>query len=144
MSYLLDTCAWIDALLAPEKLSPKAKKIIGGPELLYLSSISLLEFSRKEADPKGNEEDIILSIPAEDWLTKVALPPSKIKVIDLTSAIVLEAYRLPGQLTHRGKRHKDPADLIITATARLHEFTLLTSDRILLDYPHVNTLNSRE
>ena len=37
-SYLLDTCAWIDALLAPERLSLQARKILASPQILYLSS----------------------------------------------------------------------------------------------------------
>ena len=32
----------------------------------------------------------------------------------------------------------DPADRIITATARLKKYTLLTADQKILLYPHVN------
>ncbi len=143
MKYLLDTCAWLDALLAPEKLSLQAREVFSSPERLTLSSISLIEFSRKAAYPRATEDDIILSVDPEKFLAHIALPPEKIKIQPITASIALAAYRLPDNLTFRGKPHKDPADLIIIATARLHGFTVLTSDRVLLDYPHLNTLNSR-
>lgn len=44
-----------------------------------------------------------------------------------------EAYSLPGDF------HSDLADRVITATARLHRLTVLTTDRKILDYPHVNS-----
>jgi PIN domain nuclease of toxin-antitoxin system len=45
----------------------------------------------------------------------------------------LESSYLPGTF------HRDPADQIIVATARVHNLILLTSDRKILDYPHVKT-----
>jgi PIN domain nuclease of toxin-antitoxin system len=35
--------------------------------------------------------------------------------------------------------HADPADRIITATARLNDYTILTADKKILAYPHVNS-----
>lgn len=138
-SYLLDTCAWIDALLAPEKLSPRTREIINSEDLLYLSSISLIELARKEASG-----DIELRIPCQEWLEKIALPPGKIKVLPIIPEIAIDATRLPAPFVNtQGKPHKDPADQIIVATARAHSLTLLTSDKILLRYPKINTLKSR-
>ena len=48
-----------------------------------------------------------------------------------------EAYNLPG------KFHKDPADRILVATARLHNFTLLTADDLILRYAHVKSISAR-
>jgi PIN domain nuclease of toxin-antitoxin system len=36
--------------------------------------------------------------------------------------------------------HKDPADRLIVATARESDCTLITSDQMIRDYPHVETL----
>lgn len=47
--YLLDTCAWIDSLLAPEKLRQPIRRLIGSDTPLHLCSVSLIEFARKEA-----------------------------------------------------------------------------------------------
>jgi len=139
MGYLLDTCAWIDALLAPERLSTQTRKIINTQHPLYLSSISLIELSRKEASG-----DIELRMPCLEWLEKIALPAGKIKVISISPKIAVDATHLPPPFVNKqGKPHKDPADQIIIATARHHGLTLLTSDKILLAYPHANTLQSR-
>lgn len=138
--YLLDTCAWLDAILTPELLSRKVHKIISETTPLYLSTISVLELTRKEALGK-----IILKMPCEEWLEKIALPPRRITLLPMTPAITVDATRLPGQFINKqGQAHKDPADQVITATARHHGLTLLTSDQILLNYEHVPTLNSRK
>lgn len=138
-THLLDTCAWIDALLAPELLSAKARSIIGGPNKLALSTISLLEVARKEA--KG---ELTLRMPIQEWFEKIALPVGKITLLPITPVIAIDATRLPQPFINRqGRPHKDPADQLIVATARHHNLTLLTSDGILNDYAYVNTLNSR-
>lgn len=137
--YILDTCAWIDALLAPELLHPKAREIIDSPEVLGLSPISLLEFARKEE--KG---DITLRMPIKDWFVNIALPKDKIQLLPIVAEIAIDATRLPGPIINRqGRPHKDPADQLIVATARHHNLILLTSDNVLLDYSSVNTIKSR-
>lgn len=56
-----------------------------------------------------------------------------IRLIDLTPKIAIEATELPGDF------HKDPADRLIVATARVHDCRLLTVDTQILNYPHVKT-----
>ena len=139
MRHLLDTCAWIDALLAPEKLSDEVRNIFGLAEPLGLSTISVLELARKEATG-----ELIINMPLTAWLEKIALPKRKIRLLTISPEISIDATRLPEPFVNRQNRpHKDPADQIIIATARRHDLTLVTSDRILLDYPHVRTLPSR-
>jgi PIN domain nuclease of toxin-antitoxin system len=55
----------------------------------------------------------------------------------LTSDILIDSSLLPGSL------HGDPADRIIIATARAHDLTIVTRDRLILDYAekgHVRAL----
>lgn len=138
--YLLDTCAWLDAILAPELLTPKVRKIIAETSTFHLATISVLELARKEA--RGQ---ITLKMPCHEWLEKISLPPRRITLLPMTPAIATDATRLPGQfVNNQGQPHKDPADQVIAATARHHGLTLLTSDHILLDYNHVLTLKSRK
>ncbi len=137
--YLLDTCVWIDALLAPQKLNDEVSELLSGGEKLYLSSISLIELARKEG--RG---DISLSMPCREWFEQVALPKGMIHLVDISTEIAVDATRLPEPFEKaNGRRHKDPADQIIVATARCHGLTLLTSDQVLLDYVHVKCLSSR-
>jgi PIN domain nuclease of toxin-antitoxin system len=44
-----------------------------------------------------------------------------------------EAFSLPSPF------HADPADRMLVATARPHGLAILTADRRILDYPHVET-----
>jgi len=51
-------------------------------------------------------------------------------IVPLSDDIVVEAMRLP-EFPHR-----DPADELIVATARVHRLTLLTTDAKLKGYAH--------
>lgn len=130
--YLLDTCAWVDAFSAPELLKTSVRKLIGAQRVIHIASISLLEVARKEA--KG---DFIFGMPLTDWFG-IALPPNRVKVIDLSPVISIDATRLPEW------EHKDPGDRIVVATARVHRLTVLTSDGKILSYAHVQSLAARK
>ena len=77
--------------------------------------------------------ELRLGCPVSDWLAK-ATNPDGISLLPLTVDISIESNQLPGIF------HRDPADQMITATARVHKLTLLTLDEKLLEYPHVRTL----
>ncbi len=75
---------------------------------------------------------LTLSIPVEEWLeTAVAYPG--VQLLALTIPIVVESTKLTGF-------HRDPADQIIVATARIYGCPLLTADAKILTYPDVQTL----
>ncbi|MFU8894061.1 MAG: type II toxin-antitoxin system VapC family toxin [Luteolibacter sp.] len=131
-SYLLDTCAWIDAFAVPELLKPGIRKLINSQRLIHVAGISLLEVARKEA--KG---ELVFSMPVADWF-RIALPRNRVKVIGLSPEISIDATRLPEW------NHKDPGDQLVVATARVHRLTVLTSDGKILAYPHVKSLASRK
>jgi PIN domain nuclease of toxin-antitoxin system len=57
--------------------------------------------------------------------------------IEVSHEIAAGAYALPPGL------HRDSADRVLVATARLHDLTLLTADNRILDYHHVRTLDAR-
>jgi PIN domain nuclease of toxin-antitoxin system len=52
----------------------------------------------------------------------------------LTPEIAIESTQLPGEF------HRDPADQIIVATARIYNCPLLTSDKKIIDYPNVKKI----
>ncbi|MDE0838446.1 MAG: PIN domain-containing protein, partial [Kiritimatiellae bacterium] len=54
-------------------------------------------------------------------------------VLDIDLETVEEAFSLPGEF------HRDPADRFIVAAARLNRLVVLTADRKILDYPHVQS-----
>ena len=78
-----------------------------------------------------------LSISTSDWLTQALVYPG-IQLLELTVPIVVESTQLPGAF------HRDPADQILVATARIHKIPLVTADGKILAYPHVQTLTESD
>jgi PIN domain nuclease of toxin-antitoxin system len=128
---LLDTCAWLDAFVAPELLKSPVRKLLVGQEIICVSAISLVEIARKEA--KG---ELLFGMSLSKWFER-ALPAGRVRVIEITPDIAIDATRLPDW------PHKDPADQIIVATARSHGLKVLTSDSKILKYHHVPSMASR-
>ena len=64
------------------------------------------------------------------WLGRATLYP-RLDIIPLTTEIAAAVAELPPGM------HRDPADQIIVATARVLKCPLLTYDRLILNYPHV-------
>lgn len=71
-----------------------------------------------------------LPVPVSDWLEQALAYPG-MRWLDLTPAIAVESTQLPGAF------HRDPADQIIVATARIYNCPLITLDEKILSYPHV-------
>ncbi|MBN1891004.1 MAG: type II toxin-antitoxin system VapC family toxin [Thermoflexales bacterium] len=76
---------------------------------------------------------LALSHSIHDWIDQALAYPG-VRLLDLTPQIAIESTRLPGTF------HRDPADQIIVATARIYDCSLLTADNRILDYLHVKTL----
>ena len=129
MKYLLDTHAWIWALEAPEKLPDPIRKMLLEPDNLPfgLAAISPWEVAKKES--KGLLQ---LSMPVRQWVERATQAPF-IELLPLSVDIALESAHLPAPF------HKDPADQMIVATARLHSLVLISADQRLRTYPHVQT-----
>ena len=130
MKYLLDTNAWIWALEAPEKLPDPIRAVLLNPDNLPfgLAVISPWEVAKKES--KGL---LHLSMPVRQWVARATQAPF-IELLPLSVDIALESAHLPGSF------HKDPADQMIVATARMHSLVLISADQRLRAYPHVQTM----
>ncbi len=76
---------------------------------------------------------LVLPCPVDAWMDHALTYPG-IRFLDLTPQIAIESTRLPVEF------HKDPADQIIVATARVHNCQLLTADARILDDGNVDTL----
>lgn len=127
---LLDTHAWWWSLSEPENLSKAAsKKIVETkPDQRAIASISIWEFAMMACRKK-----IEVKITPEEWLS-YAIEKTGIKVLKLNPKIAIDSCSLPGDF------HKDPADRIIVATARVNNMTLITKDEKIIRYSHVNTI----
>ncbi len=76
---------------------------------------------------------ITLSLDALSWLRRLLNYPD-VELLPITPEISVRAYSLPEPF------HRDPADRLLVATAIEWECPLLTDDRLILDYPHVETI----
>ena len=132
MSLLLDTHVWIWSQEQPDRLGPEATRLLTDPEVpLYVSTVSTLEIARLVTTGAIELTGTLIS-----WVT-ATLDSLGCKTVEISHAIAAEAYALPPGF------HKDPADRLLAATARLEHLTLLTADERILDYPHVETLDAR-
>ncbi|MCG3164747.1 MAG: Ribonuclease VapC22 [Bacteroidia bacterium] len=77
-----------------------------------------------------------LNISVEQWL-KEAVDYYNVTVLPLDIPVIVESTRLPGNF------HKDPADQLIVATARVLDIPLLTQDSKILKYPFVKLFNKK-
>jgi PIN domain nuclease of toxin-antitoxin system len=127
---LLDTHIWVWWVDGSPQLDPARRKQIEDNEVtgLAVSVIScwevakLVELNRLE-----------LRRPVAKWIEQALSYPG-IRLLYLTPRIAVESCQLPGAF------HRDPADQIIVATARIRGCPLLTADERILQYPHVKTL----
>lgn len=124
---LLDTHIWVWYLTRDQRLNKKTIEIIDvfkRKNEAYVSSISIWEVCKLHEKGK-----IKFSLPLRSWL-KTALTKG-ILVKELSLDIYLESCNLPGSF------HNDPADQLIVATSRLLNFRLMTHDKKIINYKHV-------
>lgn len=127
---ILDTHEWIWWVQADKRLPKKHAAVIKKYESdgLGVSAISLWEVAKAVEYGK-----LSFSILVEEWLEKALSYPG-IQLLNLTPQIVVESTQLPGNF------HKDPADQIIVATARVFDIPLITADEKIRNYSHVKLL----
>lgn len=127
---LLDTCALLYLAAAPERLSSKALQFVASPDqIVHCSAIVAAELACLQ-----EREKIHLPQHWKKWF-RTQSERNGWNIIPISLEIIEEAYSLPDPI------HRDPADRIIIATARLEDLTIITTDRLILDYPHVKTLS---
>ncbi len=124
MTHLLDTGVWVRAVNQPSTLPAPVLQLLQKPGAIFgLAAISLWEIGKKVQIGK-------LPLPKELplWFADALAP--NLEILALDEDIVVEAMRLPAF------PNRDPADELIVATARVHQLTLLTTDRTLKGYRH--------
>ncbi len=127
---VLDTHIWVWWVLGDNSLTSRQATLLERyePEGLGVSAISCWEVAKLVEYKR-----LILPFAVDAWMDQALAYPG-IRFLDLTPRIAIESTRFPFEF------HKDPADQIIVATARVHNCPLLTADSAILDYGIVNTL----
>jgi len=134
---LLDTHVWLwytegERTRFSRKIEPLVEAAVQRGELL-ISAISVWEIA-----VLGALRRIELSQDTRVWVGR-ALGFPGVRFKGLSPSIAIESTRLPGEL------HRDPADRILVATARLTGASLVTCDEHLLAYAkhgHVRVVNA--
>jgi PIN domain nuclease of toxin-antitoxin system len=127
---ILDTHIWVWWVHGAEPLTRAQEQIIeeNESEEIGVSKISLWEIAKLV-----QYQRLELPCSINHWFEQALHYPG-IHILGLTPEIVIESTKLPGEF------HRDPADQIIVATARIYDCPLITSDKKILDYPHVESI----
>ncbi len=126
---LLDTHIWVWWVHGHKNLSPDHATLISESEEagIGVSTISCWEVAKLV-----EYERLDLPLSVKEWLTEAVGYPG-INLLPLSPEIAVESTQLPGSF------HRDPADQLIVATARVHDIRLITVDSKITGYPHVRT-----
>jgi len=119
MRVLLDTVAFLFAIGDPDRLSRKARTVMGDPaNQRELSVISLAEIAMKNAAGK-------LNLSREDAVE--ALSRLQVSMLPYAEAQVFELMTLP-------VHHRDPFDRMLIAQALAEDVPVMTCDKEFRKY----------
>jgi PIN domain nuclease of toxin-antitoxin system len=122
---LLDTHVWLWLVAGSSELSAEGRHMIAravAAGTLRIAAISLWEIALLAS--RGR---IVLGKSIGSWLDEALADPGP-AIDPLSPQIAIESHTLPDGL------HRDPADQLIVATARVTNATLMTRNRRILDY----------
>ena len=129
MKVVLDTCAILWAVSEPEVLTEKSRSVlISESTEVLVSPISCAEIACAV-----ERQRILLDRHWRLWFRHF-VELNQWTVVPIGLSVIEEAYSLP-EYTRR-----DPADRIIVATARKQDCAVITADREIVEYPHVDTI----
>lgn len=120
MRHLLDTHVLVWWLQGSDRISAEQRKALDAASEdapLLVSDISLWEIATLHSLGR-----IRFDLPLRDWLDAAVAPPL-VRRVDISPPVAAEVATLPDSF------HRDPADRILVATARVWNASLLTSDQ---------------
>lgn len=126
---VLDTHIWIWWVHGDRQLPQDHQEYIQQQEGhgLGVSAISCWEVAKLVE--RGR---LTLPVALGDWMSQ-ALGYPGVRLLELSPQVAIESTQLPGTF------HRDPADQIIVATARIYNCPLVTLDQNIRAYLHVQT-----
>ena len=127
---ILDTHVWLWWATGSLRLRENQRKVIldHATDRVGICTFSCWEIARLVAD-----NQVSLNVDILHWFEFASNLPG-VALLDMTPEIAIESNQLPGDF------HRDPADQIIVATARVYQCPLVTADSRIRQYPHVETV----
>lgn len=126
---VIDTHILLWWQLNDDSLNLSYREILDRPnEIVGISAVSLMEIICLYDRQRINLPEI-----PELWIARIMAEP-KIVVIPISANIAIDAFRLPDEF------HKDPADRLIVASARVLNCPLMSQDSKISAYCHVQHL----
>ena len=122
---LLDTHVWLWLVAGSADLSTEARLTID--EAAASGTLRIAAISLWEVALLASRGRIVLGKSIGPWLDEALADPGP-AIDPLSPQIAVESYALPDVF------HRDPADRLIVATARVANATLMTRDQRILDY----------
>ena len=122
-SFVLDTCAWIWISTGDKIITPGIQKTLQKSDW-HIAAISVWEVSKLQ-----QKDRLQLDRPLSTWVHE-SLKQHNIGLLPLSAETSILSTRFKNSST------KDPADLMILATALHHHATLVTADKKLISYAH--------
>ncbi len=113
---VLDTHAWLWWLSGPERLGKRATRAIDKADRLGVPAISVWEVAMKVQTGR-----LRLNQPVATWVEQGLAVDPRLELLPLLPSISVESAALSWD-------HRDPADRLIVATARVYESSLVTAD----------------
>jgi PIN domain nuclease of toxin-antitoxin system len=121
----LDTHVWIWFMLANAELAVSERNAIN--RAAASGQLRIAAISVWEAALLASRGRVVLGRPLTQWITAAVSAPG-LTIEPLLPQVAVEACSLPEAF------HRDPADRLIVATARVANATLMTRDQRILDY----------
>ena len=127
---VVDTHIWVWWVHGDSSLSSSTHSLLDSSEQtgIGVSAISCWEVAKLVE--RGR---LTLPCPVFDWLQQALAYPG-VRLVELSPRICVESTQLPGRF------HRDPADQIIVATARVLDAPLVTVDSKILAYRDVKLI----
>lgn len=127
MKLLLDTCAVIFIAQEPNRLSKATRDLLVDTTNTVFTSV----VTAGELACLADRKKIVLPVHWKSWF-RDCVDKNGWNLLPLTIEVMEEAYSLPEPI------HRDPVDRILIAAGRIEDMTVVTTDRLILDYPHVD------
>ena len=122
---LLDTHVWLWFMLANAELASNEQNAIN--RAAASGRLRIAAISVWEAALLASRGRVALRRPLAQWIAEAVSVPG-LSIEPLLPQVAVEAASLPETF------HRDPADRLIVATARVTNATLMTRDQRILDY----------